>query len=461
MRKVLFLMIILSALGGCSSSDPGDTNTVAADNPFFSEWNTPFGTPPFDKIEQAHYEPAIMEGMKVHDEEIQAIASNEDAPTFANTIEAMDRSGALLTKVSSVFGAMNGTMTNDEMQAIAKRIAPLRSKHRDGINLNAELFARVDAVYQQRADLGLDVEQAKLLEETWKGFVRGGANLSEADKEKLKALNEELSILSLQFGENVLNETNKFEMAVENETGLAGLPAASIEGAAEEATKRGHEGQWIFTLHKPSLIPFLQYAESRDLREVMWRGYTMVGNNDDELDNKKILARMANIRLERANLLGFPTHAHYVLDDSMAKTPDNVYSLLDQIWKPALARANQEAADMQAMMNTEVGGAEFAAWDWWYYAEKVKKAKYDLDEETMRPYFELESVRQGLFEVINKLWGLTFHELSDLPVITDVHDHAHNFRTAFGQIVRNAAQGSFVNIDNGDLHTFLSKGICQ
>jgi len=417
MRKVLLIMFILSALGGCSSEDPGDTAAkMEPGNPFFEEWDTPFGVPPFDRIEIAHYEPAIMAGMERHKDEIKAIALNEDAPTFANTVEAMDRAGALLTKVSNVFGAMNGTMTNDEMQAIAKRIAPLRSKHRDGILLDSDLFARVAAVYRQRTSLDLDLEQEKLLTETWKRFVRGGANLSDPDKEKLKAFNEELSVLSLQFGENVLNETNKFEMVVEAETDLAGLPDASIEAAAEAATKRGHEGKWVFTLHKPSLIPFLQYGENRALREVMWRGYTMVGNNGDDLDNKVILDRMANLRLERANLLGFPSHAHYVLDDNMAKTPENVYGLLNQIWEPGLAKAKDEVAEMQAMIHTEVGGFDFAAWDWWYYAEKVKKAKYDLDEETMRPYFEIERVREGLFEVVGKLWGLTFHELADVPV---------------------------------------------
>jgi len=223
-------------------------------------------------------------------------------------------------------------------------------------------------------------------------------------------------VLSLQFGENVLKETNTFELVVADEADLAGLPEASVQAAAEEAAGRGHEGAWVFTLQKPSLIPFLQYAENRDLRETMWRGYTMMGNNGDERDNKGILARMVELRLERANLLGFPSHAHYVLDDNMAKTPENVYALLEQVWTPALARARGEAAEMQKIIDAEGGGFDLAAWDWWYYAEKVKKAKYDLDEETMRPYFELENVRRGLFEVVNRLWGLTFTERTDIPV---------------------------------------------
>ncbi|MEN8007005.1 MAG: M3 family metallopeptidase [Candidatus Krumholzibacteriota bacterium] len=426
MRKVVLIMAMMSILGGCADdgSGGGSTDTAATtaetvQNPFFEEWDGPFGTPPFDKIEIAHYEPAMMRGMADHKKEIAAIARHPEFPNFANTIEAMDSAGALLTRVANVFSAMNGTMTNDEMQAIAKRLAPLRSQHRDEILLNAELFARVDAVHQQRGKLGLEPEQDRLLTETWKRFVRGGANLSEIDKDKLKTLNEELSVLSLQFGENVLKETNKFEMVIEKQEDLAGLSAASIEAAGEAAAKRGHEGKYVFTLHKPSLIPFLQYSPNRELREKMFKGYTNVGDNGDELDNNAILARMASLRVERANLLGFPSHAHYVLDDNMAKNPDNVYELLNKLWTPALDRAKGEAAEFQKMINKEnrkAGRFELAAWDWWHYAEKVKKAKYDLDEEMVRPYFELENVRAGLFDTVTRLFGITFTERHDIPV---------------------------------------------
>ncbi len=305
------------------------------------------------------------------------------------------------------------------MQAIAKRLAPVRSQHRDEILLDAELFARVDAVFQQRETLDLDPEQQRLLTETRKRFVRGGANLSQADKVELKKLNEELSVLSLQFGENVLKETNRFEMILENEADLTGLPAAVVEAAAETAVKRGHEGKWVFTLHKPSLIPFLQYSPRRDLREKMFTGYINVGDNGDDLDNNAILTRLASLRTERANLLGFPSHAAYVLDDNMAKTTDQVYGLLNQLWAPALARATEEAAEFQKMIDQEHAKADrfdLAAWDWWYYAEKVKKAKYDLDEEMVRPYFELENVRTGLFDTATKLFGITFVERNDIPV---------------------------------------------
>jgi peptidyl-dipeptidase Dcp len=426
MREVILIMAMMSILGGCggggTADESADTAGAAADsvqNPFFTEWDGAFGTPPFDKIEIAHYEPAMMRGMAEHKAEIAEIARGSEYPNFANTIEAMDSAGALLTKVGNVFGAMNGTMTNDEMQAIAKRLAPLRSKHRDSILLNAELFSRVDAVYQQREKLDLDPEQRMLLKETWKRFVRGGANLSEAKKEELKALNEELSVLSLQFGENVLKETNRFEMVLDNKDDLVGLPDVVIEAAAETAVNRGHEGKWAFTLHKPSLLPFLQYCPKRKLREKMFTGYIMVGDNGDELDNNAIVARMASLRTQRANLLGFPSHAHYVLDDNMAKTPDNVYELLNKLWTPALARAKTEAAEFQKMINKENSKKnrfKVEPWDWWYYAEKVKKAKYDLDEEMLRPYFELENVRAGLFDTVNKLFGITFTERPDIPV---------------------------------------------
>ncbi|MCK9995532.1 MAG: M3 family metallopeptidase [Candidatus Krumholzibacteria bacterium] len=444
MRKVILIMAMMSILGGCGDGGTGDESADTADapadsvyNPFFVEWDGVFGTPPFDKIEIAHYEPAMMRGMAEHQAEITEIARGSEYPNFANTIEAMDAAGTLLTRVGDVFGAMNGTMTNDEMQAIAKRLAPLRSKHRDAILLNPELFSRVDAVYQQREKLDLEPEQRMLLKETWKRFVRGGANLSEAKKEELKALNEELSVLSLQFGENVLKETNRFEMVIDNKDDLVGLPDAVIEAAAEAAVKRGHEDKWVFTLHKPSLIPFLQYSPKRELREKMFTGYTKVGDNGDDLDNNAILARMASLRTQRANLLGFPSHAHYVLDDNMAKTPDKVYELLNKLWTPALAQAKSETTEFQKMIdkeNTKKNRFKVEPWDWWYYAEKVKKAKYDLDEEMVRPYFELENVRLGLFDTVNKLYGITFDGRPDIPVYHE-HVKAYEVKEADGTTV--------------------------
>jgi peptidyl-dipeptidase Dcp len=391
------------------------TGAKQSANPFNSEWDTPFGVPAFDQIQLEHYQPAFDEGMKLQMAEIDAIIAQKSAPTFENTVEALERSGAMLSRVANVFFSMNSSMTNDDMQAIARDVAPKLSKHQDEINLNADLFKRVDVVYEQRDKLDLAPEQNKLLEEYYKGFVRGGAKLSPGKKKRFSEINERLSVLSLQFGENVLKENNQFELVIDNEANLAGLPDAAIQGAAEAAAERGHEGKWVFTLHKPSMIPFLQYSEKRDLREKIYKAYYSRGNHGDELDNKEILAEMAALRAERAKLLGYKTHADFVLDENMAKTPDTVYDFLDKLWTPSLKRAKAEVVEMQAMIDAAGGGFKLESWDWWYYAEKVKKAKYDLDEEMLRPYFKMENVRAGAFEVATRLFGLQFEERTDLP----------------------------------------------
>ncbi|MHC4402438.1 MAG: M3 family metallopeptidase [Planctomycetota bacterium] len=388
-------------------------------NPLFSEWNTPFGVPPFDEIKQEHYRPAFDEGMGLHKKEIDAIIQDEAAPTFSNTIAAMDRSGAVLDRVANVFFSMKASMNNDEMEAIAKDVAPMLSKHRDAILLNDSAFRKVEAVYEQREDVDLTAEEHKLLEETYKTFVRGGAKLSADEKERLKEINVELSLLSLKFGENVLKENNKFEMVVDDEADLAGLPENAVAAAAEAATERGHEGKWAFTLHKPSMIPFLQYSRKRKLRERIYQAYVNRGDHGDDLDNKETLAKMVALRVERAKLLGYETHAHFVLEENMAKVPESVDRLLRQLWKPALKRAKKEAADMQRMIDEEGGSFKLESWDWWYYAERVKKAKYDLDEEMLRPYFKLENVLAGAFEVATRLYGLQFEKRSDVPKYHD------------------------------------------
>lgn len=391
------------------------TGSRASANPLFGPWDTPFGVPPFDEIELEHYRPAFDEGMKRHKKEIAAIIEKRSAATFENTIEALERSGALLDRVASVFFAMKSAMTNEDVEAIAKDVVPKLSRHGDEILLSSPLFRRVEAVYRQRDELGLAPEQRKLLEEHYKSFVRGGAKLAGDEKERLKQINVELSLLSLKFGENVLKENNKFEMVVEDEADLAGLPPGAMSAAAEAAAERGHQGKWAFTLHKPSMIPFLQYAEKRQLREKIYKAYINRGNHDDELDNKRTLAKMAALRVERAKLLGYETHAHFVLEESMAKQPKAVYKLLRELWKPALTRAKFEAAEMQKMIDREGGGFKLKSWDWWYYAEKVKKARYDLDEEMLRPYFKLQNVRSGAFEVATRLWGLRFEQRSGVP----------------------------------------------
>ncbi|MCP4574391.1 MAG: M3 family metallopeptidase [bacterium] len=408
MRKAMLSMILTTTLaaGGCSS----------AGNPLLEEWDAPFGVPPFAEIAVTQYEPAFTAALADHDAEIAAIRDAAEPATFANTIEALDAAGAGLARVSNVFYSLNGTMTDDAMQTVARTMAPILSRHRDAITLDAGLFARVDAVHARKADLDLDAEQAMLLEETWKGFVRGGANLDAAAKEQLKQLNEEISLATLKFGENVLNETNRFELVMDDEADLAGLPASVVAAAAETAIQRGHEGKWVVTLHKPSFIPFLQYAGNRALRQQVFEAYAGMGDHGDELDNNVLLVKIADLRAHRAQLLGFPTHAHYVLDDNMAGTPEAVYELLEQVWRPAVARAGTEADDMQAIIDAEGGGFDLAPWDWWHYAEKVKKQKYDLDESMLRPYFEMGRVRQGVFDVAGRLWGLEFVQRTDIPV---------------------------------------------
>jgi len=390
--------------------------TKESRNPFFTEWNTPFGTPPLENIMEKHYLPAFQEGIQQAQKEIEAIAGNTEVPSFENTLEAMEESGALLTKVSNVFDVLNGSMTSDTMQAIAREVSPLRSKHRDDILLNAKLFRRIKTIYDQKDQLDLTVEQNMLLEKYYTDFVRGGANLDEEKKAELREINQELSLLSLTFGENILKENNRFELIIENEEDLAGLPEAVIIGAAETATERGHEGKWVFTLHKPSMIPFIQYSEKRDLRGKIYRGYINRGNHNDELDNKDISAKMAALRVKKANLLGYKTHAHYVLDINMAKVPENVYDLLNKLWKPTLTKMKKEAKELQKMINKEGHDFKLASWDWWYYTEKLKKAKYDLDDESLRPYFKLENVINGAFDVANKLFGITFEEKTDIPI---------------------------------------------
>jgi len=407
MKKTVLLFVILSLLSwSCAKQE---------ENPFFSEFNTPFQVPPFEKIKEEHYLPAFKEAMKQHLQEIEAIANNPEPPTFENTVEALDNTGILLRKVSNVFDVLNGSLTNEKMQAIAKEAAPLRSKHEDDIKLNEKLFQRIKPVYDQKDSLSLNSEQSMLLEKYYKEFVRGGANLNEQKKARLREVNKELSVLTLKFGENILKENNRFEMVIEKKENLAGLPGSVITTAAETAKERGYEGKWVFTLHKPSLIPFLQYSEKRDLREKIFKAYINRGDNNDELDNKEILSKIASLRVEKANLLGYKTHADFVLEENMAKKPENVYKLLNQLWQPALQRAKKEAKELQSMIHKEDNDFELQPWDWWYYAEKLKKAKYELEDEMLRPYFKLENVIEGVFTVANRLFGVQFVEKTDIP----------------------------------------------
>ena len=384
-------------------------------NPFLSEFNTPFEVPPFELIENEHYMPAFEEAIKQQKAEIEAIVNNPEAPTFDNTILALDLSGMLLNKVQLTFFSFTESMSNDTLRQIAADITPVLTAHSDDIMLNEALFERIKGVYDNRANENLDRAQERLLEKYYNNFVRSGALLSAEDKETLRNINNEMSTLSLNFGNNVLAENNAFELLIENEADLAGLPAGVVAAAREEAAAKGKEG-WMFTLSAPSRIPFLQYADNRDLREKLYTAYIMRGDNDNENDNKANIKRLLELRLQKAQLLGFNTYADFVLEDRMAKTDDAVNDLLLNIWKYAVPRAKEEIADMQKIIDREGGNFKLAPWDYAYYAEKVRQEKYALNEDELKPYFSLDKVLDGVFMVANKLYGITFQERTDLPI---------------------------------------------
>jgi peptidyl-dipeptidase Dcp len=402
--------MLLSALfvSGCQNK---------TENPFFSEYKTPFGVPPFDEIKLEHYVPAFEKGIEEHQKEIDVIVNNEAEPTFENTILALDKSGRLLTKVSRVFYSLNSAETSPEMQALAREIAPKVTAHYDNISLNEKLFERIKKVYENRNELGLDSLQLRTVEKYYEDFVRNGANLNDEDKAKLREINQKLSELRIKFGENLLAETNKnFLLVIDKPEDLEGLSQDIIDAAAIEAKNRGYEGKWVFTLQKPSMIPFLQYSKKRELREKLYMGYVTRGNHNDEFDNKAIILEIAKLRAQKAKLLGYETYNHYIISKNMAKTPEAVYSFLNKVMEPALKAAIRDREAMQAIIDREGDNFKLASWDWWYYAEKLKKEKYDLDEAELKPYFKLENVRDGMFYVANKLYGLTFTKRTDLPI---------------------------------------------
>ncbi|TDJ12923.1 MAG: M3 family peptidase [Gammaproteobacteria bacterium] len=427
-----FLGLIMASglvLAGCeqatqesgSEATEADSEIAADDvaiagNPLLAEWDTPFGVPPFDLIEDEHYLPALREGIRRTLAEIDQITANPDAATFANTLEALETAGGDLSRVSRVFFAVNSAHSNDSTRETAKVIAPELSAMRDAIFLNEDLFARVNAIYEQRESLDLSAEQMRLLSESHKGFIRSGANLDEKSKERLKEINSELASSSQQFGENLLDETNEFELLVSDRADLGKLPSNLVALAAEEAKRRGHDCEcWTFTLQRPSINPFLEYSPNRELRKQIYMGYAMRGDNDNAADNKEILARMVALRAERAQLMGYASHAHFVLSDNMAETPERVYALLDQVWKPAIALAGKERAALQEMMDADGIDDRVRGWDWRHYTEKVRKARYELDQQALRPYFEVTAVRDGAFAVATRLFGLTFEARDDLP----------------------------------------------
>jgi peptidyl-dipeptidase Dcp len=387
-----------------------------AANPFFAEWKTPFGVPPFAQIQEEHFLPALKEGIARQMTEVAAIADAAVAPTFANTIEALDLSGQFLDRVSSVFQNLVGAETTPKLQAVNREAMPLLSAHRDDIHLNAKLFLRVKAVWEARASLKLAPDQARLLERTYKGFVRAGAALTPEQQVRMRAINAEQSKLGVDFGDRLLKATKSFQLFVADAKDLAGLPEGSRQAAAAAAKKAGKDGQWLFTLDGPSIWPFLESAENRELRKRLLTGYLERCNQGGDTDTNAIVAKVAALRVEKAQLLGYRTWADFVLEENMAKNPKGVYGLLDQIWKPALEVAKKERAELQAMMARELPGQKLEPWDWRYYAKKVQQAKYDFDEEAVKPYFALDNVRAGAFAVAGKLYGITFAEVKDIPV---------------------------------------------
>ena len=410
-RTIMLLLLPAILISACKQKDKESSN------PFFSEYNTPYNVPPFDKIDTTHFLPAIEKGILEQQAEIDAIVNNTETPTFENTVIAYDKSGELLSRVSRVFGTLNGANTNDAIQKLNRKIAPLTTKHRDNISLNDKLFQRIKTVYENRENSNLDADQKRVVEKYYEDFVRNGANLNEADKEKLREINQKLSALSIKFGENLLAETNKnFKLIVDKQEDLGGLPQGIIDAAADAAKNDNLEGKWVFTLQKPSMIPFLQYAKNRDLREKLYRGYFMRCNNNDKFDNKDVILKIVNLRAERAKLLGYKTYADYVISRNMAKTPENVYKFLKDIFTPAQEVAKKDLADMQKIAEKEGGKFKLESWDWWYYSEKLMKEKFNLDETELKPYFVIGNVRDAIFYVANKLYGLTFTKQTDIPV---------------------------------------------
>lgn len=385
------------------------------DNPFFGEWNTPYNIPDFEKIKPEHYMPAFTEGIKRQKAEIDAIVNNPEAPTFANTIEALEQSGDLLNEVSAVFFNLVECINSPEMKKIAEEATPLVSQHGDDIMLNAKLFERVKAVYDQRESLGLDSEQLRLTEETYKNFVRNGANIPADKQERFREINSLLASLTLRFGNNVLAATNQYSLSLDADKARSiGLSDDQLAAAFESGTAAGVEGQARFTLDIPSWEPFMQNCTDRSLRQQMWEAYANRCTSG-KMDNSVLIDSIVNLRLERAQILGFESHAAYTLDDCLAKTPEAVYQCLMDLWTPALNKAKQERNEYQKMLAKDEPGAKLQPWDWRYYCEKLRKERYALNDDEIRPYFPLDKVREGAFNVATKLYGITFRENNKLP----------------------------------------------
>ena len=416
--KTLFILAIALNLGGCKNESSNKSNKMQTnhENPIVAVYETPFQAPPFDKIKNKHFKPAILQGIEDQQAEINAIVANTSQPNWDNTIGAMENSGKLLNRATTVFFNLNSANTNDSIQQIAKEVSPELAAHADNIYLNNELFNKVKTVWNQKDSLNLTLEQAKVLENTYKAFVRSGAQLDAEAKSKLRDINSKLSLLSVQFGQNILTDTNDYELVIEDQIQLKGLPQSIVDAAAETAKEKGKEGQWVFTVQNSSVMPFLQYSEVRDLREKLYKAYKNRGNNGGVTDNNQNAVDLANLRFEKAQLLGYETYAHYSLEETMAKTPAKVEELLKQLWIPALENAKSEVNEIQKSLIADGFSGEVQPWDYSFYSEKIRKAKYDLDEQELTPYFSLLNVQEGIFMVAEKLYGLKFKPLTELPV---------------------------------------------
>ncbi|GAK36337.1 dipeptidyl carboxypeptidase Dcp [Bacteroides graminisolvens DSM 19988 = JCM 15093] len=389
---------------------------INAQNPFFEKYNTPHQTVPFDKIKNEHYEPAMLEGIKLHEAEIEAIINNPEAPTFANTIVAYEKSGKFLDRVTTVFGNLRSAETNDDLQKIAQKMIPLLSEHSNNISLNEKLFLRVKAVYKQKSKLSLTIEQAKLLDDIYDGFVRRGANLQGEARNKYRELSKKLSTLTLQFGENNLKETNNFQLVLTQKEQLAGLPEGIVEAAAQTAREKGVEG-WVITLHAPSYVPFMTYASNRELRKELYMAYNTKCTKDNEFNTLEIVKDLVNTRMQIAQLLGYKSYADYTLKERMAENSKNVYKLLDQLLDAYTPTAKAEYNEVQELARS-TQGKEFRLmpWDWSYYSDQLKNKKFSLNDEMLRPYFELSNVKEGVFGLATRLYGITFRKNSEIPV---------------------------------------------
>lgn len=409
MKKHLLLAAFALGLGGHCMAQ--------TDNPLLKEYDTPYGIAPFDKITLDNYREGFLRGMEEQKQEVEAIIRNRAVPDFENTIAALDQSGKLLRKVQSTFGPISSSNSTAEMRALQKELSPLFSAHNDDIYLNPLLFDKVKQVYDNREKFGLDKEQNKVLDNIYKRFVRGGANLTDAQKEELRQLNSEISMLQIQFSQNLMHETNNTYVTVDKVEELDGLPEANIAAAARMAEANGQPGKWMFNMQRPSCNPVLQYCKNRDLRRRVYEAYYNRGNQGNEYDNKEIARKLVTLRLQKAKLMGYEDYASLALDDRMAKTSENVYRLLDQVWTPAVEKAKEELDDIRAEIRKEGYDFEPAGWDYMYYLDKAKQAKYAIDENEVRPYLEINNVLKGIFYVANKLYGLTFRECtSEFPV---------------------------------------------